>query len=757
MPKIVQLFPDKDGGPTATSVAVAPGELVALALREPLKQMLVAADDVLFDWAKQASGDDAQICFAYMRRLRVERDKVQQAFESRMRDGVASAPSSDSDLEFDLDALALQDDDALEEDIAIGNMANRGRDFSRDVLAELDRRARWAQDNGQLIPGLDNIQPTSICQAFAAALQVSEPAITMRLVMLKLFERAVLPHFPKAFAALNRALDEAGIKVAEPPRAAMPPASGGATGAAHAPAGSGSNNADGSMVAAGSTGAATAGPYTSMMAPGGHPLFGAAGPQSWSTAAPAASGSPGFSFGGGGFNGLDWLTPQHTSQLKAESQLAQELGELLSLHGMQHAPTPLAQRLDVVNRLFSGVRDDPMVRPELKPALDALRFPLFKAALGDRSLLTNADHPLRRLVDDAGVLATARNTPLDELNEVLSELVRVALLRLSPSAAQARKGMADGEVLPESALSALDGQLQQSRQSRRRRLIERARDGARQVLADALPDGRKLAMEAEAFVEGDLLPLLALADLNFGRDSRAYHEAASVGTAWIRGYCDAPLDSPGVIHITAQLDRALAWAQYPASRRQRALETARALLQGHPEPAHAGEVINALDADHTDTPARPTTSPTAVDGKTADRPAAPAATMAAADAVEAQAASADTEANGPEDTVAAVIDHERDEVPPEVSEPNPAVTSEPAAPVDPAVLSLRRPPHQRIQVGSYAAVFDHKIGQTRWLRLAQRAAAARMLVFSDFCEEVTVRVRYDDFDCDVTEGRSRLL
>ncbi|ULQ47723.1 DUF1631 domain-containing protein [Flagellatimonas centrodinii] len=735
MPKIVQLFPDKDGSPTATSVAVAPGELVALALREPLKQMLVAADDVLFDWAKQASGDDAHICFAYMRRLRVERDKVQQAFESRMRDGVASAaPSSDSELEFDLDALSLQDDDALEEDIAIGNMANRGRDFSRDVLAELDRRARWAQDNGQLIPGLDTIQPTSICQAFASALQVSEPAITMRLVMLKLFERAVLPHFPKAFATLNRALDEAGIKVAEPPRAAMPPTSGGAAGDAHA-GGGGGGNADGSTAAAGpiAAGASSASPYPAM-APGGHPLFGAAGPQSWSAAAPTASGS----FGGSGFNGLDWLAPQHTSQLKAESQLAQELGELLSLHGMQHAPTPLAQRLDVVNRLFSGVRDDPMVRPELKPALDALRFPLFKAALGDRSLLTNADHPLRRLVDDAGVLATARNTPLDELNEVLSELVRVALLRLSPSAAQARKGMADGEVLPDSALSALDGQLQQSRQSRRRRLIERARDGARQVLADALPEGRRLAMEAEAFVESDLLPLLALADLNFGRDSRAYHEAASVGTAWIRGYCDAPLDNPAVIHITAQLDRALAWAQYPASRRQRALETARALLQGHPEPAHAGEVIDALDADHHIDSA--VTGADAADGQ-AVAPSTEVAEPAEAVAVEVEVDSAGAESQ-PEPPPAAAT---------------PTAPPAPAATAEAGVLSLRRPPHQRIQVGSYAAVFDHKIGQTRWLRLAQRAAAARMLVFSDFCEEVTVRVRYDDFDCDVTEGRSRLL
>ena len=87
----------------------------------------------------------------------------------------------------------------------------------------------------------------------------------------------------------------------------------------------------------------------------------------------------------------------------------------------------------------------------------------------------------------------------------------------------------------------------------------------------------------------------------------------------------------------------------------------------------------------------------------------------------------------------------------------PADTPLAAADVSTTPLSLRRPPHQRVQVGSYAAVFDHKIGQTRWLRLAQRAAAARMLIFSDFCEEVTVRVRYDDFDADVNEGRSRLL
>ena len=718
MPKIVQLFPEKGAGETGTSVAVAPGELVLSVLREPLKQMLVAADDVLFDWAKQAHGDDAHQCFAYMRRLRVERDAVQTRFETLLTEP-PDTPPTDRELDFDLEALSLQDDEVLEVDIAVGNMATRGRDYARDLLGELDRRARWAQDHGQFVPGLEGLQPHAVCTAFAEALRASDPPIAMRLVMLKLFERAVLPVLPRAYAALSQALEEAGIGIAEPPRSGVP------TGAASA------SSASASAADTSGTGGASANPQTPLP-PGQHPLFGSAAAQSASGPSPeagtAASLFPGLGLGAGGFG---WLPPQQASRLMSESRLAQELGELLSIQGLPQAPTPLSQRLDVVNRLFSGVRDDPMVRPELRPALDALRYPLFKAALGDDSLLTDAGHPLRRLVDDAAVLATARNSPVSELHEVLAELVQIALLRLSPTADVARKGLMGGTALPEGALSTLDLQLQQSRQQRRRRLIDRARDSARQVLADALPEGRQLAVEAEAFVENDLLPLLALADLNFGREGRAYHEAVSVGTAWVRGYCAAPLPPPEVVHLVVQLDRALAWAQYPQERRQRALETARALLQGHPEPAHAQALIAALDRP-TDTHADTGTIPPA--DATPEVPR--------------------------QDHVVEVTDDTTSDAATEEAPPMAAEAADPITPTDearPMAMSLRRPPHQRLQVGSYAAVYDKASDQTRWLRLAQRAAAARMLVFSDFCEEITVRVHYVDFDEDVEAGRSRLL
>ncbi len=692
MPKIVQLFPERGAGETGTSVAIAPGQLLASVLHEPLKQMLVSADDVLFDWAKQAHGDDAHQCFAYMRRLRVDREAVQSRFDALLREPPGS-PAPEPGLDFDLEALSLQDDEVLEVDIAVGNMGNRGRDYALETLGELDRRARWAQDHGQFVPGLDGLQPPAVCRAFAESLQISEPPIAMRLVMLKLFERAVLPVLPRAYMALNKALADAGIGLAEPPRSAPTTPAGG-----QAPGGASALGADRSGTPAGAVGAGDQ-----------HPLFGSAGVAQAPSAseAPGASLFPGLGLSGGGFG---WLPPQQAARIAAESRLAHELGQLLSIQGLPQAPTPLSQRLDVVNRLFSGVRDDPMVRPELRPALDALRYPLLKAALGDDSLLTDAAHPLRRLVDDAAVLATARNSPLDELHEVLAELVQVALLRLSPTAESAREGLQTGQTLPDARLKALDAQLQESRQHRRRRLIERARDNARQVLADALPADGNLAPEAEAFVEDDLLPLLALADLNFGRENRAYHDAVSVGTAWIQGYCNAPLSAAEVVHLVAQLDRALAWAQYPQARRQRGLETARSLLQGHPtaslardvigEPEAAGDVSPGLEAEAASTPG-----------------AAPDPASAAAES-------------------SAVA---------------------PAAVVAAPALSLRRPPHQRLQVGSYAAVYDKASDQTRWLRLSQRSASARMLVFTDFCEEVTVRVHCADFDNDVEAGRSRLL
>lgn len=704
-------------------------------MHEPLDDLLVAADDVLFDWAKKATGDDARICFVLMRQLRLERAAVIQRFAARLSEPAPSTPEATASLAFDLDSLQLQDDEALEEDIAIGNMTARIADLVQASLTELRWRVEGAEGKPVALEGLDAIQPRALCRAFTDALHAVETTINLRLLLLKLFERAMLPQLPGIYLALNQQLAEQGFEstapqaarptaaarsaptVADPPERledpsdspwAQPsdaPALGDAQGAhplfgdaganpwAHAQglfasSGSGSGLATGSGSGSGSgvgLGAATtAGAGTGWSPAAGEPSFGggyAAPPQ-------ASARSDG--------------APPGLGIYASETRFAQEIGDLLSPQRLPQAPRSLAQRLDIVNRLFQGVRDDPMVRPELRPSLDALRYPLFKAALTDPTLVSNPQHPLRRLVDDATVLASARNLPLQELRPVLAELVDLAMSRLSPSAHQAREGLERRDALPDDALQGLEVQLRQSRQQRRRRLVDLAADGARLALVAALPPGRRLALEAEELVGRELVPLLALADLNFGRDSRAYQETRKVTTEWVEAYCNAPVPPDTIRNVVENLAEALVWARYPSERRERIAEATRALLGGQPEPLHHDEVLQALSGDASRD----------ASGDASGDPSGEGAGRAA---------------------------------------------SAPAAPAPSPVHGLVRAPHERISVGGYASVWDAAAGRARWLSLSTRDAHRKTLLFMDFCQEVRIVLSFTQFDADVNEGRSRLI
>lgn len=579
--KVVPLF--TAAAPSAAGADCPPlSEQLLVLMQEPLDDLLVAADDVLFDWAKKAIGAEAEICFVLMRQLRLERGEVAKRFAScligtpRLQTGTAN--------EIDFDTLKLQDDDALEEDIAIGNMTARIMDVVQAPLSELAARVEGARVLQRPVEGLEAVQPKAICRAFTDALHVVETTINLRLLLLKLFERAMLPQLPGFYATLNQQLAEQGferVETKEGPKPSRPP-----------PVHSVPEPPERFDDPIESPWAQPPGSPSLGEAQGAHPLFGDAGANPWAHAQAAFPSLPTVTQEGAA---PGWNAPGPGSYA-SETRFAQEMSELFSPHRVQQAPRPLAQRLDIVNRLFQGVRDDPMVRPELRPSLDALRYPLFKAALTDPSLVTNPQHPLRRLVDDATVLASARNLPLQELRPVLSELVDLAMSRLSPSAHQAREGLAQREELPEDALQGLEAQLKQSRHQRRRRLVDLAADGARQALVSVLPPGRRLAMEAEELVGRELVPLLALADLNFGRDSRTYEETRRVTTDWVDAYCHAPVPPETVKQVVDNLAEALVWARYPSERRERIAEATRALLGGQPEPQHHDELLQTLSS-----------------------------------------------------------------------------------------------------------------------------------------------------------------
>jgi hypothetical protein len=220
--KVVPLFAAGSPAPAANAASLPLPERLLALMQEPLDDLLVAADDVLFDWAKKAVGEEAETCFVLMRQLRRERGEVIKRFAAQL---AATPPVSTGTADaFDFEALKLQDDDALEEDIAIGNMTARIAEQVQAPLAELADRVEGARRAQRPMEGLEAVQPRAICRAFTDALHAVETTISLRLLLLKLFERAMLPQLPGFYAALNLQLSDLGFERIEKDPARKPKA-----------------------------------------------------------------------------------------------------------------------------------------------------------------------------------------------------------------------------------------------------------------------------------------------------------------------------------------------------------------------------------------------------------------------------------------------------------------------------------------------------------------------------------------------------
>lgn len=182
-------------------------------------------DDALFDRAERA-GHSQMAYLDAMRELRRRREEIIARFRAHLMKAWQSLEAGDplsveSALADTSHTLSLVTDQELESRLAARNLASVILRDCKPVLARLDRRLGWIAGNLVLDNDYNPIGPEHIGVAIHEAFATCELSMEVRLVVIKLCERDLVPGIAKLYETLDQRLVALGV-IPEMPAARSP-------------------------------------------------------------------------------------------------------------------------------------------------------------------------------------------------------------------------------------------------------------------------------------------------------------------------------------------------------------------------------------------------------------------------------------------------------------------------------------------------------------------------------------------------------
>lgn len=191
-------------------------------LTELLQRLFAVIDDELFKRSdKSESAVQQSLYFGAMRHIRVESNALQSNFHTEIARGYEEfwkkkAPGSlqerkDATGGVAGEGLSLVDDEALEEEIAISAMIEKGNNLFQNQLYALNKRMAALVEREELDSADNPLAPAVLCQAFAKEVKLLSPDMTVKLLVYKLFDQVVLSALGRLYHELNALLVNEGI------------------------------------------------------------------------------------------------------------------------------------------------------------------------------------------------------------------------------------------------------------------------------------------------------------------------------------------------------------------------------------------------------------------------------------------------------------------------------------------------------------------------------------------------------------------
>ena len=203
----------------AVRLLQACSELASDGLAESLARMMGQVDDALFELAEKAENNVIQtLYFDAMREVRRKRKDIESAFRdcflSECHTVIEEGPRNNHDQSSALSlegGLSLVEDNHLETSLAVTNMVAKVHHQCKEELFALDTRVALLLGKAELREEENPFNPTLICNAFKTACEELDADIKVRLIILKLFERFVVPDLRQVYKRINEHLAQNNI------------------------------------------------------------------------------------------------------------------------------------------------------------------------------------------------------------------------------------------------------------------------------------------------------------------------------------------------------------------------------------------------------------------------------------------------------------------------------------------------------------------------------------------------------------------
>jgi hypothetical protein len=416
--------------------------------------MFDSVDDALFDMAEKAENNAIQTrFFDGMREVRKKRPIMERLAQDALNKNFVEFVQPNRravDQSTKSEGLSLVDEGELEETLAVSSMAGKAENRSARSLYSLNQRMSVLLNGAKVSDEENPVGPKSVIKAFQSTLKELEGEMqTIKLIILKLFDKHVVANLDGMYEELNQLLIDGGLlpQLKHQVLGRKPGAGGGGPGGAPGPMPGAEALQDQAM-------AQDPGMQGQPGMPGGQGYGYGGGYPSYSAADAVQmevfnslrsllaarhtgyqgnpSGAPmpqGFA---AGFQPVAPMVPQGptlsaTDLLSALSILQNQAGQPGAGFGLAAAPNAQAvaqikgellnqaekitgqdhkvaaadeDTIDLVGMLFEFILQDKNLPAEIQALLARLQIPYLKVAILDKHLFAKKEHPARRLLDE---------------------------------------------------------------------------------------------------------------------------------------------------------------------------------------------------------------------------------------------------------------------------------------------------------------------------------------------------------------------
>ena len=500
-------------------------------LQQTLKNLFDGADDALFDLADRAtSNHDQNTYFEAMREVRLKRREVETIFFTKLDQGFVQLlkviPDQDDAYVagISLDELSLVDNDQLEFQVAVESMVakvfEQCAEPAQHIALRLDSLlpAKVYQQNNP-------VGPDRLCNNFWKVIDPLDVDIKAKLVLLKLFDKAVMAQLHKIYAVLNNLLIQQSVLPSLSTRTQR-------------------RSNQRTAVAPEASPAVVAAPadQTEQVLEQLRDLMSSATPSNSSlgsvTQLPTAASTAGAVLPAAELAQVLTTLQQHQRASKGQQAGLLDSQQLLDMIAPASRAGKAMSAMDqdvmnLINMLFQFILDDRNLAPAMQSILARLQIPLLKVAVVDKSFFNKAGHPARRLLNELATAALgwqepeagAPKDPLfrkvsDTVDTVINEFesdVTIFETLLTEFIAFTEKEQRRATVLERRTLDAEDGK---AKSEQARAEVSRA--------IEAIVQSKVLPSCAQQIIEGPWHNVLFLNLLKYGQTSDEWRDSCQV-------------------------------------------------------------------------------------------------------------------------------------------------------------------------------------------------------------------------------------